>query len=312
MRWLEVTVNTTHEAADIVSGIFFDMGCQGVSVLDKDDILESLKDNIYWDYVDEELLKGSSDAVKITSFFLEEEYENRSDELFLRLEELSERSAFCGSLEVTTRLADDSDWENNWKKYYKPITIGKVQVIPEWLKEQAEDDKTVVCLDPGMAFGTGEHETTKMCLELMQGMGIEGKRIFDIGCGSGILGITAALLGAETAIMFDIDPTSVLTAQKNAEKNNVGDRAIVKHVNLLKEAGEPADAIFANITADVLIKLADDVAGRLKKAGTVVLSGIIKERKKEVADKYLSLGFTMDTEINMGDWCTLKLTLQRR
>jgi ribosomal protein L11 methyltransferase len=315
---------------------------------------------LYWDYVDSELLEKSSDAVKVASFFLEEEYAERSAELREKL--FCAKSGFdgieppfdFGSLEVTTRLVDDADWENNWKKYYKPIVVGGIQILPEWLEGEKCEGLTTVVLDPGMAFGTGEHETTRMCLELMQSVPLKGKILFDIGCGSGILGIAAAKSGA-SVFMSDIDPTSVLTAQKNAEKNGVSDsvriecadllsvKADVKNENgghggllsarnenfqkesdenradilssnddepngkdLLKSGGNKADIIVANITADILIRLASVIGSRLKNGGIVIISGIIKERKEQVSKCYIENGFKLQAEIETGDWRALK------
>ncbi|MDR2091455.1 MAG: 50S ribosomal protein L11 methyltransferase [Clostridiales bacterium] len=246
MKWLETTVNTTHEAADIIAEIFFSMGCQGVSVADKNDIKDALKNNLYWDYVDPEVFQNSADCVKVASFFLEDEYAERAAELREKLEEVRKNfeacggqdGEGCGSLEITARLVDDADWENNWKKYYKPIVVGGIQILPEWLLRERREGLLTVALDPGMAFGTGEHETTKMCLELMQSVPLKGKVLFDIGCGSGILGIAAAKLGAAEVFMTDIDPTSVLTAKKNAEKNGVLSAVRIERADLLSSDAE--------------------------------------------------------------------------
>jgi ribosomal protein L11 methyltransferase len=213
------------------------MGCQGVSITDKNDVLDALESNLFWDYVDEKLLAESSDVVKVRSFFLEEEYGSRRGTLAERLDAIRENLPNCGSLEVTSALIDDADWANNWKQYYKPITVKNLRITPEWLKSPDDDAYTAVYLDPGMAFGTGEHETTKMCLSLMQESPMLGKKVYDIGCGSGILGIAAAKLGA-SVVMTDIDPTSVLTAQKNAEKNGVSDKVKILCADLLKGQGK--------------------------------------------------------------------------
>jgi ribosomal protein L11 methyltransferase len=322
VKWLEATVCTSHEAADIIAEIFFSMGCQGVSVVDKNDVVDALKSNLYWDYVDSELLEQSSNLVKVASFFLEEEYAARSSELREKL--LAVRRGFdgidppfeFGSLEITTRLIDDADWENNWKKYYKPIEIGGIQILPEWLENEKREGLTHLMLDPGMAFGTGEHETTKMCLELMQSVPMSGKILFDIGCGSGILGIAAAKLGA-SVFMSDIDTTSVLTAKKNAERNGVSDIVKIECADLLSEKNEEnkdgndinkADIIVANITADILMRLACVINAYVKNGGIVIISGVIKERKEEVIKCYIENGFELQDEIGAGDWRAFKFS----
>ena len=316
---MEITVNTTHDTADIVADIFFNMGCQGVSIADKKDILDIMNradGAVFWDYIDEEILKKATDIVKVTSFFLQEEYESRRKELSDALDDLKANSGaeFCGSLEITAREIDDADWENNWKKYYKPITAGGIQIIPEWLKGKKQEGKTVIYLDPGMAFGTGEHETTKMCLMLMQDIPLAGKTVYDIGTGSGILGIAAAKLGAYV-IMSDIDPTSVLTAKQNAEKNGVKDKVNILRADLTKDGAFKdggADVAFANITADILIRLSGGIKNSLKKNGVLILSGIINEKKQAVIDKYLEAGFKVLEEKTEGGWIALRLLYQNQ
>lgn len=315
MKWIEVTVDTSREAADAVSELFFSMGCQGVSVKDDNDIAEALRAGKYWDYVDESLLCRASESVLVTSFFMEEEYEVRVKELEEGLSRLSKSfsgaSVSCGPLKVKTALLDDSDWENNWKQYYKPITVNRLQIVPEWLKDQRDENLIPIYLDPGMAFGTGEHETTRMCLELLQELEPKDKTVYDIGCGSGILGIASVLLGAKAAHLSDIDPTSVLTAEKNAEKNRVRGRLTVSLSDLLSSgSGEKADIVVANISADILIRLSESISKVLKTGGAVVLSGIINRRLAEVEEAYMKAGFKLVGERTVGDWSAVSLSFR--
>ncbi|MDR2047381.1 MAG: 50S ribosomal protein L11 methyltransferase [Clostridiales bacterium] len=372
MKWTEITIRAAHEAADAVSEIFFSMGCQGVSVIDKRDVTDVLKNGLYWDYADSELLGNADETVKVAGFFPLEEYLRRAVELSGKLENLRANFPQCGSLEIAAKQIDDSDWANNWKKYYKPIVVGKIRIIPEWLKNERKDGLTALFLEPGMAFGTGEHETTKMCLELMQSVDLKDKILFDVGCGSGILGIAAAALGAY-AFMTDIDPAAVFTAKKNAERNGVSDRTEIKRADLLSDFGEEnpesnsaknreskggndrlrqtgkdgaeieidgkaeansanfnignnaeksaapqrteigkADVITANLTADILIRFSRAAKRRLKKDGSLIISGIINERENEVAVHYAKNGFEITDKISDGDWRAMKLKLSAK
>jgi ribosomal protein L11 methyltransferase len=312
MKWVEVTVNTTRQAADSVADVFFSMGCQGVSVDDKNDVKDALKSGIYWDYVDGELLKPPSDDVKVSSFFLEEEYAERVGGLLERLADIRQGFEGCGSLELSLKTVDDEDWANNWKKFYKPVVVGGIKIVPEWLDDKDDANFVVVRLDPGMAFGTGEHETTKMCLSLIQSLPIRGRRVYDIGCGSGILGIAAALLGADVH-MSDIDPTSVLTAAENAKKNGVTNKVLISRADLISggkgsfAALQGAKLVVANITADILKRLAPSVGGLLADDGVVILSGIINSRLDEVKKCYLDNGFKTIKELTLGDWSAMTL-----
>jgi ribosomal protein L11 methyltransferase len=246
---------------------------------------------------------------------MEEEYGARLGELKEGLSRISKNfsdaSAPCGPLSVAAALLDDADWENNWKQYYKPITVGGLQIVPEWLKDRRDESLIPIYLDPGMAFGTGEHETTRMCLELLQELDLKDKTVYDIGCGSGILGIASALLGAKAARLSDIDPTSVLTAKKNAEKNGVSHRLTVRLSDLLSSgAEEMADIVAANISADILIRLSNGISKVLKPGGAAVLSGIISQRLAEVEDAYIKAGFKLVRERTVGDWSAVSLSFE--
>lgn len=187
------------------------------------------------------------------------------------------------------------------EKYYKPIVTPNVTVVPSWIKYTPKEHETVMRLDPGMAFGTGEHATTRMCLELMDA---KGKRVIDVGCGSGILGIAAALTGATEVYMCDIDSQAVEFARRNAEFNGVS--CVTEQADLLK-GDRAADLIFANITADVLMRLADGIGRHLAPGGEIILSGIIAERLEEVERKYTECGYAVITRAANGDWRAMKL-----
>lgn len=297
MKYKTITVFTDHINADLISSIMFDAGAGGVSILDKQDFLDLVKSDVIWDYVDESVLL-QSDEVKVSTIC------DIDDKEFLPLlesllSEAKERGVEYG--EIVTDEIDAADYENEWKKYYKPIKTRNVTIVPTWIKYDADIDEKIMRLDPGMAFGTGSHATTRMCLELMDA---EGKDVIDVGCGSGILGIGAKICGAKSVYMCDIDEQAVEFAKKNAELNNVN--ATIEKADLL-EGDMTADFIFANITADILMRFAKSIGKHLREGGTIVLSGIIDSRLDEVIACYEGEGYRIVDRMAMDDWRALKL-----
>lgn len=219
-----------------------------------------------------------------------------------------------GSLRFVVRLADDEDWANNWKAYYKPLKIGsRLLVRPSWESLADAEGRTVLSLDPGMAFGTGSHHTTRMCLEYLEKIIKNGDALLDLGCGSGILSIAGVLLGAKAALAVDIDPIAEKIAYENAELNGVGrDRYEVRIGDVLTDAAlrtglaaRQYEVITANIVASVIIALLPVVPPLLKTGGAFITSGIIRERLDEVKDAIVSNGLTVvETNINE-EWCAI-------
>ncbi|MCH5163927.1 MAG: 50S ribosomal protein L11 methyltransferase [Clostridiales bacterium] len=295
MNYLQVTVCTTTEASDIVSCILIDEGSEGVTVKDSSDFAELLKGGIIWDYIDEGLLTNDK-RVYVSGFF---DQDKDLTEIYSELEILKQNCEFdAGSLEVTSSVIKSEDWENVWKQYYKPIEIGKVVVVPKWIKRES-DGLIEVYIDPGMAFGTGSHETTAMCIKLLNTLDLNGKEVCDLGCGSGILGITSVKLSAKSCIMSDIDSQAVEAATANVALNGVEDKVKVICGDLAAE-GKKFDVVIANITADVLIRLSGMVGDLLKEHGVVVLSGVINSRANEVLDAYKNL--KLKEKIKDGEW----------
>ena len=266
MRYNLITVITDHDNADLVASAMFDAGAEGVDIADRQDFADLLRSDVIWDYVDDDALL-SGEEVKVSTVTDEDDRE------FLpRLE--SALSAMAGNGvrygEISSRLIDEADWANEWKKYYNPIVTHSVTVVPTWIDYPAAEDETVLRLDPGMAFGTGEHATTRMCLEMADA---RGKSVIDVGCGSGILGIAAALTGAKCVYMCDIDPQAVEAARANAALNGVD--CTIERADLI-EGKERADLILATLTADILSRLAPSVGEHLNGGGEIVASGIIE------------------------------------
>ncbi len=208
-----------------------------------------------------------------------------------------------GSLETVAREINSEDWENEWRKYYAPIEIKGVTIVPAWIRYTGGG--VPVYIEPGMAFGTGNHETTALCVSLMQEVGIAGKRVIDMGCGSGILGITAARLGAKSVLLSDLDPLATEATEYNARLNGVENvcKVICGDLDL---GGEKADFVLANITADVLIRLYDKLGGVINSGDYAVISGIIHARAAEVENCYARSFDVVKKEI-AGEWQAMLL-----
>lgn len=297
MKYKTITVFTNHNDADLISSAMFDAGAGGVSILDKQDFLDLIKSDVIWDYVDESVLM-QSDEVKVSTI-CDVDDNDFLKRLETRLEEMKAYGVKYG--EIVTGEIDAADYENEWKKYYKPIVTKHVTIVPTWIKYDKKDGERIMRLDPGMAFGTGSHATTRMCLELMD---VDGKDVIDVGCGSGILGIAAKIAGAKSVYMCDIDEQAVEFARKNAELNDV--EATIEKADLL-EGDMTADFIFANITADILMRFSKSIGKHLRENGTIVLSGIIDSRLDEVIQCYESAGYEIVERMAIDDWCALKL-----
>lgn len=297
MKYKTITVFTNHNDADLISSAMFDAGAGGVSILDKQDYLDLIKSDVIWDYVDESVLM-QSDEVKVSTICDVDDNEFLK-KLETRLEEMKAYGVKYG--EIVTGEIDAADYENEWKKYYKPIVTKHVTIVPTWIKYDKKDGERIMRLDPGMAFGTGSHATTRMCLELMD---VDGKDVIDVGCGSGILGIAAKIAGAKSVYMCDIDEQAVEFARKNAELNDV--EATIEKADLL-EGDMTADFIFANITADILMRFSKSIGKHLRENGTIVLSGIIDSRLDEVIQCYESAGYEIVERMAIDDWRALKL-----
>ena len=202
---------------------------------------------------------------------------------------------------------DGDDWIDVWKKHFRPIHLGAIVVVPEWIDYTPAENEHVVLLDSNMAFGTGEHETTSMCVELMQEYITPSSVCIDVGCGSGILGISAIKLGAEKAYLTDIDPIAVESSLHNATLNGVAEKTVVAHSNLLENTDVQGDIMMANITGEVLKMLAPSIPKNLKKDGVLILSGIIESRLDMVKQAYEAVGMQIVFEKRKGEWFALVL-----
>ncbi len=311
MKYIEITVLTTTEASDAISEMMYSEGAKGVNIEDPNDFIMLNKDPNSWDYVEEELIAKLGDDVKVKGYFSELDYNKEFlNDLKSRIEELAGFGLDAGKKTILTLEVDEEDWANAWKKYYKPIKMGERLVIkPSWEEYIAQADELVIELDPGMAFGTGTHETTAMCMKLIEKYVKNGMEVFDVGCGSGVLGIAASKMGANKVICVDIDTVACRVAQENVEINSVEKNTSVICGNLLDVVSEKADVVIANIIADIIISFSDDVEKFMKPNAVFISSGIIKDRKEDVLDKFLKKGFKVLELLEEGEWCAIAVTI---
>ena len=307
MKFIEFTVHTTTEGSELVADIFWNYTNYGVTVCDYNDIVALQSDKrTFWDYMDDDVARPSGDVL-VKCFLPLDIADENIRSIIGDIEELKERSAFpLGTLETARREVDGDDWIDIWKKHFRPLHIGeKVVVCPEWIEYAPKEGEAVVRLDSNMAFGTGEHETTAMCLELLQQYLRPGDAVVDVGCGSGILGIAALLMGAGFAYMTDIDYVAVQSAAHNAALNGVDGRAKIALSDLLEDADVRGQVMTANITADILCRLAGSIPKNLCPGGALILSGIIAPKLAQVIAAYEGVGLHLVKQLQRGEWYAL-------
>ncbi|EOR26186.1 MULTISPECIES: 50S ribosomal protein L11 methyltransferase [Clostridium] len=301
--WIEVRVITKSEALEPVSGIFYGLDCKGVAIEDPNDILEREQGPLTWDFADINVLEHKGKVAVVKAYFSEEDNINEIlTYINEKMDELKELGIDTGLAKVESEKMFEEDWANNWKKYYKPTKVGeKIVVKPIWEEYQEQGDEKVIELDPGMAFGTGTHETTRMCIQSLEEYVKADSTVFDVGCGSGILAIAAAKLGAKMAVGVDLDPVAVESAKENVGYNNL-DNIQILYGNLVEVIDGKADIVVANIIAEVICILTEDVKRVLKDNGYFITSGIIHDRVEMVTKKLEETGFEV-IEINKdGEW----------
>ena len=300
MQWIEATIDTKPEEIEALTMELTELGIQGVSIEDEQDLNQFLENNReYWDYIDESLSKKFQGVSRVKFYLLDDADGRRS------LEEIRAKI----QREIRENRIDDENWEYTWRENYKPIEIGeKLVILPEWM-EQEQHDRIALRLDPGMAFGTGSHPTTRMCLEVLNGLDMEGKTVLDLGFGSGILSIGALILGAKQAAGCDIDPNAITAARENAALNQIDDnRMKLRAGNILKDEGlrksldGEYDVVMANIVADVVIGITEFVDRYRKPDGLFLCSGVIDGRAQEVEAVLKKHGYHILKHLHEEEW----------
>lgn len=306
MKYIELTVHTSTIGSELISDIFWEFSNEGVAISDVNDViaLSKLKRNA-WDYIDDDVLNASSDVLCKGYIPVNEEYKIPLIENKIR--ELGQNSELpLGSLETVKREIEGDEWLERWKEHFKPIHIGSVTVCPEWIPYEPQKGETVTKIDSNMAFGTGEHETTSMCIELLQQFINPDATVIDVGCGSGILGITASKLGAKNVLMTDIDECAVEASEHNCKINCVANcTPLLK--NLLDDQTLKGDIILANIMAEVLVAFSPNIGKNLNDNGIIILSGILNTKLNFVLDAYTKAGFSLIKTLQKGEWSAVAM-----
>ena len=307
MEWIEVFVATSQMGLEPVEGVLYQCGLNGLMIHDEADFAEFLENpNREWDYVADELVEEKQEQTTGITFFLRDNLYGREQlsqiKSALQSVKETEKELDLGSLEVTMKNVAEEDWANNWKKYFKPFPVGdKIMIKPSWEELPAQTDKIILKIDPGHIFGTGTHETTQLCMELIEKYVKKDDMVLDIGCGSGILSIASLLLDAKEADAVDIDPNAIQIAYENSDRNDIDrNRYHVKAGNILEDkelqasySGKKYDLVAANIVADVIIALTKQVPDYIKDGGIFLCSGIITERKEDVLEALKAANFAV-------------------
>ena len=309
MDWIELTVHTTTQGAEVVSDALMLSGATGTMVEDRADIPDPDKPNGYWEIIDPKLIESLPEDVQVHAWFEPDAtFQERLQALRSQLD-MNRRLApevDLGTLAIDTVNVKDEDWSEVWKQFYKPFRAGRSLVVkPTWEPYDAKPGDRVIEIDPGMAFGSGTHETTGMCLELLEDAVHGGERVIDVGTGSGILAIGAALLGARDVLAIDIDPTAVKVARENVAHNHLEQTVTTLEGNLLEKVDAQCEVCVANIIADVICMFAAPLNDHIVPGGLFICSGIIKEREQDVTGALLAAGYTILDIRRKGEWVAM-------
>ncbi|MFB4164872.1 50S ribosomal protein L11 methyltransferase [Alteribacillus sp. JSM 102045] len=304
MKWIEFGVHTTQEAVEPISNILHEAGASGVVIEDSDDLQKD------WHGTEDEIFELSAEdypeeGVLVKAYFPINSFAKETAEgVKQSINDLLLHNIDIGRNEVTLTEVHEEDWAEAWKKYYKPVKVTQsLTIAPSWENyKPVSSDEHVIELDPGMAFGTGTHPSTILCLQALEQIIKGGESVIDVGTGSGILSIAAAKFGAEKVHALDLDSTAVESAQANVSFNRTDHIIDVKQNNLLDSTHEPADVIVANILADIIIRMTEEAYHLLNAGGYFITSGIISGKKEEVKEKLLKHNFVIQETIEMEDW----------
>ncbi|MDN5352183.1 MAG: ribosomal protein methyltransferase [Clostridiales bacterium] len=306
MSWYEINIKTTGESVEAVSQLFVRYGAGGVKILDPNDPDLQGGSSGTWDFFEPENLEIDFDGVLVTAYLDCDDVEKTCCALEKDVRHLADFGLDPGLGEVSYIEVDPEKWANEWKKYFKPFRIGTHMVVkPSWESYEALPEDVLIEIDPGNAFGSGTHETTSLCIEMLEKHLKSGETVIDVGCGSGILSIAAGKLGAESIVGVDIDPVAVKTAIQNVELNGLAEKIDIRAGNLLDVISEKADIVVANIIAEVIVDLAGDVEQCMKPGARFIASGIITSKIPMVVDRLKALDFSGIDVIEKGEWAVI-------
>lgn len=324
MEWLKVTIYTSSEGIEPLTGVLYQVGVTGVEIEDEADFYDFLENNQqYWDYVDEDLKKEKHKETCV-NVYVSDNAAGHETLLSIRNEVALLKSRdvekLFGRLEISIDNLSEEDWANNWKKFFHPIEVGeKVLIKPEWEDLKESTDRIVFNVNPGMSFGSGTHHTTQLCIEALEKYIDENTYVVDLGCGSGILSIIGMMLGAKEAYAVDIDPNAVDIAYENAERNGItreryhvvaGD--VTSDTKLMDSLSERKyNVVVANIVADVIIAVTPAAAKLVADDGVYITSGIIEDRIEDVCEELQNNGFDIKSVNRKADWACIISKLKK-
>ena len=312
MRWNKFRLKTTTEAEDLVSSMLMDLGIEGVEIEDKVPLTQADKEQMFVDILPQ---IESDDGIAYLSFYLEEDVDKEEMLAKVRNEfEAMRAYANVGEGTIEESQTEDLDWVNNWKQYFHQFYVDDILIIPSWEEVKPEDeDKMIIHIDPGTAFGTGMHETTQLCIRQLKKHVTKETRILDVGCGSGILGMLALKFGAAYSVGTDLDPCAIDATYENMEVNGITrDQYEVMIGNIIddkevqdKVGYDKYDIVVANILADVLVPLTPVILNQLKKGGVYITSGIIDDKETTVVEAVKKAGLEVLEVTYQGEWVSV-------
>ncbi|MGN0710990.1 MAG: 50S ribosomal protein L11 methyltransferase [Anaerovoracaceae bacterium] len=323
MNYIETRIYTSSIGIEILLNILSEIGIDDAVIEDPNDIADLMdKKNSYdWDYVDADVMEQINEEPNII-LYMDDSDEGREKlklvkstvenwKKTLKAEEIG-KGAYYGRLVIEEKAVKDDDWKDNWKEFFKPSKItDRIVVKPSWENyEKQSEDELIIEIDPGMAFGTGTHETTTLCIKLLEKYAEEQDKVLDVGCGSGILSIAAGLLGIKDILGVDIDPVAVEVSKENVELNGFSDVVKIQWGDLTKGIDYKADVVVANLMADLVMMLSCDVAKHLKGKGIFISSGILAEKKEKVSAEIEKNGFEIIEILEQGEWCAIAARLK--
>ncbi|GGA32544.1 50S ribosomal protein L11 methyltransferase [Psychrobacillus lasiicapitis] len=307
MKWSELSIHTTNEAVEAISNILHEAGASGVVIEDSEELLRERED-VFGEIYNLNPDDFPVDGVRVKAYLAETSFLLETvEEIKLAINNLQNFNIDLGHNSVTVQEVDEEDWATAWKKYYHPVKISnRFTIVPTWEDyERVNTDELIIELDPGMAFGTGTHPTTVMCLQALEKTVQKGNSVIDVGTGSGVLSIGAAKLGAATIHALDLDEVAVKSAKENIVLNKVSDVVQVTHGNLLDNVNEKADIVVANILAEIIMTFTNDAYSIVKDGGLFITSGIIATKKEDVRNSLQQAGFEIEEVMMMEDWVTI-------
>lgn len=308
-NWIEITIHTTNEASEIVESILLDYGSTGVAIEDPTTLEENLHDD-FGTIVELSPTDFPDVGVIVKGYINELNFDDETFERFKgELEQLGQNINIGEFFKIETTTIKDSDWENSWKDYFDILNIGeKFVIVPTWREYENEENKYVINIDPGMAFGTGGHETTSLCIKNLEKYVKPHDNIIDVGCGSGILSIAASYLTDGEIKAVDLDKLAVDVSRENFALNNLENRIAVEEASLLTKETKKYNVIVANILAHIIELMLDDAYMLLEDGGYYITSGIIKDKKDELLEKMLERGFKLIEETSDNEWYSFVVT----